>query len=400
MKGALILVLGGGLTAVRTIERLRAAGFRTLVLDRTPAAPGFSVADAGQATDIADREAVLRAAEVAAIDGILPLNEIGVRTAAFVATRLGLVGNDERCAELSHDKGLMRCRWAEAGLAQPPFRHVSSVNDVRAAGSSLGYPLVLKPRMSGGGGRGVSIVRSETDIEWSCELAMPYGGSRGLIAEQFVEGTELTVESISYRGEVHVLAVSDKEKPPLRTRVARSLNYPAAIDANQLATVRKLVEAAVAALGIQNGPAHTEVIVNGNDVKLVETGARGGGGHIFSTIVAAVTGIDMVKETGRLLTGECPNLTVEWNRGCVYRFLLPSPGRITAVHGLEAALQIPGILDAGLFKGCGQTIGALLNSLERAGYVVATGNTREQAIERAVAAEHAIHFEIVPESFV
>ncbi len=191
--------------------------------------------------------------------------------------------------------------------------------------------------------------------------------------------------------------MSDKQKPPLRTRVATSLNYPADFPEATLDQVRVLVRNAVQALGITVGPAHTEVIVTAEGPKLVETGARPGGGHIFSLIVNAVSGVNMVQQTAKLLVGEAPSLEVKSQRGCVYRFFCPPSGVVKAIHGVERAREMPGVLDLGILKKPGDKVEELINSLERSGFAVVEGANRSQAIRRADEVERAVIFEMVAE---
>ena len=76
--------------------------------------------------------------------------------------RLGSRGLTPRTAELACDKGLMREQWARDGLPNPDFRVVLTEPEARAACSQIGLPAGAKPADSGGGGRGVSVVRDES----------------------------------------------------------------------------------------------------------------------------------------------------------------------------------------------------------------------------------------------
>lgn len=391
-----ILVLGAGRYYVGVLERLQKSGFTTLVVDRDPEAPGFATADVWAVVDIVDHPAVARQARDWNIDGILAVNDFGVRTAAEVSTRLGLVGLSVPDAEAACDKGLMRDRWRAAGLPNPDYRVATSPAAARAAALDLGPPLVVKPTDAGGGGRGVSVVRSLSELEWALEFVAPFCQNGRIIVERFLDGVELTVESISWGGEVHVLTMSDKEKPEMRTRVATSLNYPAAIDEGTWAQVAEVARGAVASIGLVDGPSHVEVILTAEGPVLVEMGARGGGGHIFSTIVEAVTGVDMAVESARVLCGDRPSLVPTRRCGCVYRLLTPQNGVVRAITGLDTAWTLPGVIDVGVTRRPGDVLGSLDNSLQRSGYAVVVGASREEAISRADAAERAIVFELDP----
>ncbi len=391
-----LLLLGAGIYYVRAIEEVKAAGYRTVVVDRDPGAPGLAIADAPHAIDLSDPDAVLTVAASEHVDAVLPLNDFGVRSAARVADALGLRGLTPRTAELACDKGLMRERWRLDGLSQPCFRVTTTHADVLRAALELAMPLVLKPADSGGGGRGVSVVRDSSELDWAFKFAAAHARNGRIVVEEFLDGTEMTIEAIAAGGEVHILAVSDKLKPPLRTRVASRLMYPAAAGPETIAAVHELARAAIVSLGITDGPAHVELIVTGDGPSLVELGARGGGGHVFSTIVEAVSGVQMVRESARVLVGDPAQLTVRHARGCVYELFVPRSGVIREIRGVEQARALPGVLALGITRKRGEVLGELTDSLQRSGFAVTTGRDREEAIRRADAVANTIEFVLAP----
>ncbi len=390
-----ILILGAGLYYRRTIQKLVEGGFHVIAVDKNAEAEGRDAAHEFYPVDITDNEGVLALAKEKGIDGIMNVNEFGSRTASYVAREMGLNGHSFDTIEAANDKGLMRDKWKE--LSIPRYRVFD--NEAEAIGHSqyVGYPSVLKPADSGGSGRGISILRSEEDLQWAIDFARQYARNGRFILEQFVEGTELTVETFTINGEVYFLAISDKVKPNLKTRVATSLNYPALISEEVRQRVVTLVTDALAALGIQNGIAHTEVIVDPTGIPyLVETGARGGGGHIFHTIIEAVSGFNAPVLQAQWLTGEEVSINHIDNKGCCYRFFNPQRGILKAIKNEDKIDDMPGVLDWGIVKKIGEEVGNLENSLHRAGYVVTSGADRQQAVDRADAVEETLLFEVEP----
>jgi len=391
-----IMVLSGGQYSKPVFRKLADAGFTTVCVDRDPRAPCGALADAFYPVDITNREGVCAVARNTHVDGIMAINDFGTRTASYVAEELGLVGLPMATVDAANDKGRMREVWFRQGLAQPKYRVFETLEELTEATEQIGFPCVVKPTESGGGGRGVSVLRSPDDIAWAYQFARPYVRNDRFIVEEFMDGTEMTIESFSSDGEVTILAMSDKVKPDLRTRVATSLNYPATFPEEILTQVRHLVTAAVQAIGVRTGMAHTEVIVTNNGPKLVELGARGGGGHIFHTIIEAVSGFNAPAQTARILTGmpiTIPELT---GNGAVYRFFTPPRGILREVHNLEAVACLEGVLDIGLTKNIGDLVGDFENSLQRTGFVVTKGQTREAAIAVADRAESTIKLIVEP----
>ena len=399
-----LLVLGAGFYHRRIYESLRKGGYYLIGIDRDPKAPARELAHEFYPIDIADEEAVIAVAGKANADAVIPLNEFGMRAHAAAVEKLGLLGNSRLSSELAVDKEKMRRQWHEDGLPQPVFAAFGSgdsqetdITEAMMASELVGFPCVIKPTDSGGSGRGIMILRSCSEIAEGVAFARPHARNGRMLLEGFVEGTEMTVEGLVVDGVHTILAASDKEKPPLRTRVATSLNYPAKFNGQILQAVHDIVDRAVASLGLTHSATHTEVIVTpGGEVVLVEMGARGGGGHVFADIVNLVSGIDMPCALAAILCGDKPKIEPLRQTGACYRFFNPPPGVLRKVSGIRRAAINPNVVDVGMFKKAGDKVGNLYNSIERAGYLITKGPDRDSAWATANQIESEIELVVEP----
>lgn len=399
-----LLILGAGFYHRRIYEALRQGPYEIIGVDRDAAAPAAAMAHAFYAVDITDEAAVVSLAKRFAVDAVMPLNEFGMRAHALTVDQLGLLGNSCESAEWAVDKERMRMRWARWGLPQPRFvafgseDNAQNLKDACNAANQVGFPCVIKPADSGGSGRGVLILSGKEDIFEGVAFAQPFARNGRMVIESFIEGTEITVEGLVLDGDHTILAASDKEKPVLRTRVATSLNYPASFNRTVMGRVREVVHESVRCLGLTHSATHTELIITPNgDPVLVEMGARGGGGHVFSDIVGLVSGVNMPLALAEILCGGHPDLSRVKQRGACYRFFNPQQGILREVRGLETAAALPGVVDIGMFKRPGDRVGLLPNSLERAGYVVTRGQDRKDAWETANHVERIVEFIMQPQ---
>lgn len=399
-----LLILGAGFYHRRIYQTMRREQYYLIGADRDPAAPAAPLAHEFHAVDIADENAVTALARERDVDAVMPLNEFGMRAHAAAVEELGLFGNTRQSAEWAVDKEVMRMRWAEWNLPQPRFAAFgggdakTDLIEARVAAAYVGFPCVIKPADSGGSGRGVLILHNVEELAEGLAFARPFARNCRLLLEGFIEGTEMTVEGLVVDGKHTVLAASDKEKPPLRTRVATSLNYPAKFEMRIMARVYEIVHEAVRCLRLTHSATHTELIVTPEgEPMLVELGARGGGGHVFSDIARLVSGVDMPCALAEILCGGNPDLSRVDQRGACYRFFNPPQGVLREVHGMDVASNLPGVVDIGMFKRPGDRVGPLPNSLERAGFVVTCGSNRDEAWKTANRAERTVKFIITSE---
>ena len=150
-----------------------------------------------------------------------------------------------------------------------------------------------------------------------------------------------------------------------------------------------MCRAAVASVGLSQGIAHVEFAMTGDGPKLFELGARCGG-SCTPQIVRHVTGFGEFVQACLMACGEPPhNVVPQERRGGDFRFIVLPPGRICCARIPEEIRSDGRILDAAITVTPGQEVRELRTASERAGFVVAAGNDREDAVRIAdFALEH------------
>lgn len=380
-----ILLLCAGAAHIEIIKQLQDKGFYVIATDDNAEAAGKCYANEFYQTNIFNKEMVFALAKEKRVDAILPVNDVGVRSAAFASKKLSLIGLPEDAAELSNNKFLMREKWQQHGLAQPHFIKIKDFFSCRDAVKELSYPLIMKPTDCGGGSRGVIKVNSEDELEEAFQFTKKYTFfSDDIIIEKFITGTELTVEGIAGSNTCQILAVSDKEHFKHENYcVASSLNYYANISEEVNNKVLALANKAVNALNIKNSAFHIEMIVCNDEPYLVEISARAGGGFIFPIITGWVSGVDFVGQYVNLLLGENLDIIPKYRKGAVYGFFSSGTGRITNISGLDEAANLKGAVDIKLFKKLGEYVKTTTMDNERIGYMIVLHENRDKAVATA-----------------
>ncbi len=386
-----ILILGGGRYNVQSILAAREAGFTTLVADKNREAPGLHVADHGLPIDLNDCAALTEAVTAyGGVDGVVSMAEVGVRAAAAISARLGLPSISEEAAANATSKAAMRRKWQQIGQYSTSFEIIASLDEARLAVDRLSrFPLIFKPDRSFGGSRGVTRVEKVEDIAKAFHTAQS-GGLAGsdVVIEHCVEGREYSAEVLVWKGKTSLLCVGQKIKslPPYRVDI--SVQYPAQLTPTQEATVADMCHRAVGALGLTQGAAHIEFGYTERGPVLFELGARCGGGHT-PQIAHHVSGVNEFVEACRMACGIAPSqFEPTSRRGADYRFLVFPPGIVKSIAIPEALTADAkdtdsGILDAGVTVRPGDAILPLRSTSERAGFLVATGETLQEAAARA-----------------
>jgi biotin carboxylase len=290
---------------------------------------------------------------------------------------------------LATSKLRQRARFEEAGVPQPDFEVCADAAEAAEAAERIGFPAVVKaPDRQGQ--RGLSLVRSPEELPGAVEAALAEGRSRALLVEELVPGREVTVNAFSADGRFVALTITDRlTAHPPAFGVALAHAWPSVEDAESCARV---AGAATAALGIRNGPTYTQVRVMPSGPVVVELAARLGGGHDAELCDVAL-GVDLNALALAAALGE-PTEMAPWRPGdgaCV-RFLVPPVGELAGVDGLGEARAIDGVVDVGVYRSPPWTFGPLRTGADRAGYVIARGDSRDDALARAARAGERVRF--------
>ena len=385
---ARLLVLGAGAAQLGLLQAAAARDVTVIAVDRDPLAVGFALADERAVISSEDEQGIDRLARARAVDGLIsPGADWPVGIAARVAERLGLPHPiDGATAVLSTTKTRQRERFASAGVLQP---RTFSVSD-----PAIPFPCVVKaPDRQGQ--RGLTLVDTSSAFAAAVGAAVAESRGGGVLVEELIDGPELTVNAVSRDGAFIPLTVTDRllAEPPA-FGVALAHVWPSCHPTD---SVIEAARAAVAALGIDNGPSYTQIRL-GPDGRpyVVEVAARLGGGHDAELCRAAV-GVDLNDLAVSFALGQdpCHNVSQAGDRGsggaCVL-FLVAPEGVLLETEGVEAAEAMEGVEWVRTYRSPGWRFGPLRRGADRAGAILATGDDREDALARARRAARAVRF--------
>jgi biotin carboxylase len=382
-----VLVLGAGPAQLGLLEAARKRGLFTIAVDRDPAAPGFALADRRAIISTEDERGIGRLAVAERIDGVIsPGIDWPVGIAARVAAKAGIPHPlDPATGTLAVSKARQRERFDAAGVPQPRWKLVLEPQE------SLPLPCVVKaPDRQGQ--RGLSVVRDEQELATAIATALEMSRNGAALVEELVEGPEVTVNAFSAGGAFHPLTVTDRiTADPPAFGVALAHVWPSDAETRGAVEVARL---AAEALGITDGPTYTQVRLGSDGPRVMEVAARLGGGHDAELCEAALgvdlNGLALAAALGEELPPIEPRPRVG---GATTAFLVPPPGELLGFERVEDAERSEGVIRVRLYRRPGFRFGELRVGADRAGAVLAVGESRVEAFERARSAAALIRFQ-------
>ncbi|WP_409367971.1 acetyl-CoA carboxylase biotin carboxylase subunit family protein [Lysinibacillus sp. 38-6] len=152
-----------------------------------------------------------------------------------------------------------------------------------------GFPFILKP----------CIGTDSTNIKKISTLKEVYDlldreDPTAQIAEDYLEGGEISVETFSYRGKHIVIGITDNYMG--QNFVAYGHSAPTTLKEDLLTKIERFVVDFLTLTGVVFGPCQIEIKITADGLKIIEAHSRPGGDHIVE-LHRLVSGIDSIQWT-------------------------------------------------------------------------------------------------------
>lgn len=394
-----VLIVGCGFPQLGLLRAARKLGLSVIGVDANPSAIGARVCDDFREVSTHDIDAIVRIAREARIEGITTCgSELSLRTTARAAEVLGLpfygdVATVERCQA----KDLMREAYQKGGAPIPAFATTTRFEEVEAFVDREGLPVVLKPSR-GWGQRGVSKVENRSELRGAYDRARAAAEGGVVLVEEFVDGDEFSVNAYTLGDQTTVCSVTERvithyPDPP---GITFAEWYPSGLDRHSEARAVEAALVGIRALGIRRGPTYTQLRMGTKGAKIVETAYRLGGG-LDPDVALLASGVSLFRKILGVALGnaewETAGSESDAHPGAIGKFLIGRPGRVVRIEGLDVARAMPGVVGAEVYVSVGSTVFPLTDGSKRVGHVLAVGDGKADANERASRAAEAIRIE-------
>lgn len=337
--------------------------------------------------DVRAKEQILEFARQEGICGVITdQTDIAVRSVAYVAEQLGLPGIGYETGCLFTDKALMRKKMEELGIPTLPNRTVHSLEEALDYYAEIGGAVIIKP-LDTQGSRGVQAIYNAEELKAKYAEAARWSTDHSVIVERLATGREFVVEGMSVNYKFQNLCCGDTLYFDIPDAyAAKNRLFPSNADEELYQRVLKRNEEIITGFGLKQGISHSEYIMDGDEIYLMETAARGGGVFISSDLIHLSSGLNTEEFLLEIATGqrtELPDLNGKPTYFCGYLAFYIPVGTVTAIEGLEEVKALPYVHRNQLNKlkvGITNDEGAVDKTSRLA--MIVSGDTREQLMER------------------
>ncbi len=322
--------------------------------------------------------------------GIIPGNDFVVPFTFGLSEKLNLDYNTYDAGYSARNKYSMSIKFEENGVSIPQTFRVVSLEDLSIIYEKLSFPLIVKP-VDMSSSMFVTQVNSELELTEQVQRLLGvnnnilgYKKDKSVLIQEFIPGNEFSVEMFLENGNVVYSSVTEKQKtlPPIFVELGHVVP-PTNINETQMCSLIKEAEKAAKAIGLKNGPAHVEIVLNKNTPYVIEIAARIGGDNIMKLLREAY-GVYLPELAVSQVLFDQVSYEKRYCRGASIHFLTANPGTITSVIGEERLNRDTRLIEYEIELKVGDKVESLESSEERIGYVIANGQNGVEAKENAL----------------
>jgi len=389
-----IMILGAGIYQVPLIKKVKELGYIAIVVSPVGNYPGLEIADYIVDSDTRDKEAILAAAVKYGIDGILTTGtDVAVPSIGYVVDKLNLPGTGFLASQRSMDKALMKKCFISHNVKTAHYKEVYTIAEAKNEANTIGYPVMVKA-IDSSGSRGITKVESIAEIESAFNEALAVSQSTKVIVEQFIEGYEIGAQALICGDKVDKVFIHNDEvtQPPISVPIGHSL--PVTLSSNVITQCEEVIKLAVKAIGLQNTVANVDLMVSGNEVYILEIGARMGATCLPENI-SLYQGIDIYEYLIALATANSLPIQKRTSRQANASLLIFSEkkGIVESINIPSRVKNHPMLVELKLDVAEGDQVNAFKVGPDRLGHLIVVSDTSAEA--EALAKELVSSIELV-----
>lgn len=337
-----IMILGGGDNQIPLIKRAKTLGYYVILCDCRNNVPGIAISDVHYQVNTLNPSELIEVGKKEKPDGILTNSEPAFISMAEAAEKLGLRCMSMESTKLYKNKFLMREFCHMHGLLSPQYRYCTSLNEALVFFDQLQKKCIIKP-LDNSASRGVFSINNAAELKEHFEdcISASSAANPAIIIEEYVTGTEFTIDGLMTPKGHRCLAISEKKHYAYNENVAYQLLFDNKNKRFDYDELRKVNDQLVDLTGIPFGLTHAEYKFANGKFYLIEIQARGGGNFIATDIVPFISGIDSYTEQLKWAVGDDVHVEYDYDNmsehcSVLHFFDVPGKGGVVkAIEGLD-----------------------------------------------------------------
>lgn len=379
------VVLCGIAPHAEFLRHLKRRGYKTVLVDYFSNPPAKSEADiyvqknAFDLADVVDVAKKYKASFIAA-----PSIDHANIVCCKASEQLGLPKlYSSKIAYMVTDKSAMKELMNSIKVPTAQSVTIHSIEDVPLIENSLSFPIVVKPA-DGYASAGVSKVNNKEGLKSAVDLAFKKGNGGGVVAEEWLDGQELSAYCFVVEGKSQIILAADRYTYKSDAGIRCYATFaPSKMPSRLYEEIGNIVQKITSALSLTTTPFFIQFFYTNDSVWVTEFAGRTGGGWSYSTM-DRIANFDMFDAIIDVYEGKTPKIESSVSKTvALVQLLYTGYGRIGSIAGIDQVLNSKIVDELCIYKETGDVVDSSKPARARLGTAVLYGRSAKEVSIRA-----------------
>ncbi len=320
--GRSVVVLGSGAyrigssvefdwCSVNAAQTIRESGLRSIIINYNPETVStdydmcdrlyFDELTLERVLDITDLETPKGV--IVSVGGQIP-NNLAMR---FDTQGVPILGTAVRDIDRAEDRHKFSSMCDEAGIDQPRWKELTSLDEIYRFADEVGFPLLIRPSYVLSGAA-MNVVSNRDELEGFLTLATNVSKQHPVVVTEFIENAkEIEIDAVARDGEVLIYAISEHvEFAGVHSGDATMVFPPQKMYVETMRRIKKISRLIAENLHI-TGPFNMQLMAKDNDIKVIECNLRASRSFPFVSKVLKVNFIEIATKVMLGLEADIPH---------------------------------------------------------------------------------------------
>ena len=382
-----ILILGAGSDQLKAIKIAQEIGLTVTSIDSNKNAPGASISDFF--FNISNRDVnainkIINTSEIP-VDGIFLIGSDIPEVLEEVRKKNNIKGFSIKEPKVIKDKFLMKERFGKSSIPIPKYKLADNFMDIRSF-SKISEKIIIKPTDSSGS-RGVKLIEPKNmpneELIKLFEDTKSFDSRGMVLIEEFIEGPQLSTESIIKDNEVYTFGFADRNYSDTKSLMPSIIEnggiQPSTFFQPMSQEIDNLIKDIALSLNISSGVIKGDLVYDGNQVKVIEAAFRLSGGDFSETLIPISTDFDFIGSAIKLameIPCEIPS-SISPKRFVANRYFFGEEGEISEIRVDEKIFKNPWLHKLEFFKQVGDKSSSARSHVDRLGVFIVSARNKE-----------------------
>jgi len=348
-----IIILGGSIDQLCLFKNAKKLNLKTIVFDKNKNSPCFKFADLSFNIDFKNYIQVIRKIKIIKnkkkinISGIITMGCDVPFIVAKIAKEFNLTGNSLRSGKISENKFLMKKLFKKVKISTPKYALVKNRSEVIKFWNKYKCKYIILKPVDNSGSRGVKIVQFFDQIYAAIKIAKKHSISNKILVEEFIEGPQLSTESILVKKKIFTPGLSYRNYEDVRFFYPNILENGGTTPSKYFKfkhRVEKMKKKIATELDLDSGIIKGDFVINEKkQLKIIEFTTRLSGGDFSESLAPLSNGINYVKEAMKIACKKKINLDSlkpKFKKNVVNRYFFLPSGKLQKITGLYKLKKI------------------------------------------------------------